>query len=102
MQFCPKCGGVLMQKTKNFGCSRCNYSTKDKVNMKIKEKMDEGQHVAVVREKEIDTMPTVEAKCKKCGHMEAHFWTSQTRSADESETKFYRCKKCLHTWREYR
>ncbi|PJB93879.1 transcription factor S, partial [Candidatus Pacearchaeota archaeon CG_4_9_14_0_8_um_filter_35_24] len=22
--------------------------------------------------------------------------------ADESETKFYRCTKCDHTWREYR
>ncbi|PJB94591.1 transcription factor S, partial [Candidatus Pacearchaeota archaeon CG_4_9_14_0_8_um_filter_35_24] len=25
-----------------------------------------------------------------------------TRAADESETKFYRCTKCDHTWREYR
>ncbi|PIO07920.1 transcription factor S, partial [Candidatus Pacearchaeota archaeon CG10_big_fil_rev_8_21_14_0_10_35_219] len=32
----------------------------------------------------------------------AYFWTMQTRAADESETKFYRCTKCDHTWREYR
>lgn len=102
MQFCPKCGGILIQKTKNFGCARCNYSTKDKVDLKVKEKMDESSEISVIKEKEIDTMPTVEAVCKKCGYKEAYFWTSQTRSADEAETKFYRCKKCQHTWREYK
>ncbi len=102
MQFCPKCGSILVQKTKNFGCPRCNYSTKEKVNMKIKEKVDEKQEISVIKEKEVDVMPTVEALCKKCGHKEAHFWTSQTRSSDEAETKFYRCKKCSHTWREYK
>ncbi len=102
MQFCPKCGGVLIQKAKNFGCARCSYSTKDKVDMKMKEKVDEKVEISVVKDKDVDTLPTVDAKCKACGHHEAHFWTSQTRSADESETKFYRCKKCKHTWREYK
>jgi len=102
MEFCPKCGGVLIQKTKNFGCVRCNYSTKDKVDLKMKEKVDESSEISVIKEKEVDTLPTVEAVCKKCKHNEAHFWTSQTRSSDEAETKFYRCKKCQHTWREYK
>jgi DNA-directed RNA polymerase subunit M len=102
MQFCPRCGGVLIQKTKNFGCSRCSYSTKEKVNLKTKEKVEEKQEISVIKEKEVDTLPTVEATCKKCKHTEAHFWTSQTRSSDEAETKFYRCKKCQHTWREYK
>lgn len=102
MEFCPRCGGILIQKTKNFGCVRCSYSTKDKVNLKVKEKVDEKQEISVIKEKEIDTLPTVEAVCKKCKHNEAYFWTSQTRSADESETKFYRCKKCQQTWREYK
>ena len=102
MQFCPKCGAILVQKGKNFGCPRCRYATKDKVDLKIKDKMDEQQEVSVIKDKDVDTMPSVEMKCKKCGHMEAHFWTSQTRSSDESETKFYRCKKCKHTWRDYK
>jgi len=25
----------------------------------------------------------------------------QTRAADEPPTRFYRCTKCGHTWREY-
>ena len=102
MEFCPKCGAVLIQKTKNFGCSRCNYSTKTKVNLKIKEKLNNQQFVAVIKDKDVDVLPTIAAKCKKCNHDEAHFWTSQTRGSDETETRFFRCKKCKNTWREYK
>jgi DNA-directed RNA polymerase subunit M len=31
----------------------------------------------------------------------AYFWTQQTRGADEPETRFFKCTKCSHTWREY-
>ncbi|GAH37902.1 unnamed protein product, partial [marine sediment metagenome] len=41
-------------------------------------------------------------KCKKCGNEKAFFWTVQTRSGDEAETKFFKCTKCEFTWREYR
>ena len=41
-------------------------------------------------------------KHPKCDHKEAWFWTSQTRAGDEAETKFFKCTKCRHTWREYR
>jgi DNA-directed RNA polymerase subunit M len=102
MRFCPRCGAVLIQKTKNFGCPRCSYSTKEKVDLKIKEKINARQEISVIKDKDVDTMPSVEMNCRECGHNEAHFWTSQTRGADETETKFYRCKKCKHTWRDYR
>ncbi|GAI81579.1 unnamed protein product, partial [marine sediment metagenome] len=32
----------------------------------------------------------------------AYFWSVQTRSGDEAETKFFKCTKCEFTWREYR
>jgi len=102
MQFCPKCGAVLVQKTKNFGCPRCSYTTKNKVDLKIKEDMNEQQEVSVIKDKDVDTLPTVYAVCKKCKNTEAYFWALQTRSSDEPETKFYRCTKCQHTWREYK
>lgn len=102
MQFCPKCGSILIQKTKNFGCPKCSYSTKDKVKLEIKEKVNEKQEIGVVKEKDLDVLPIVEEECKKCKCKEAYFWTSQTRSGDEAETKFFRCKKCNNTWREYR
>jgi transcription factor S len=102
MQFCPKCGAVLVQKTKNFGCPRCNYSTKEKVELSSSEKIGEKSEVAVVSEKNSEMLPKIMETCKKCGNKEAYFWTVQTRAGDEAETKFFKCTKCSHTWREYR
>lgn len=101
MEFCPKCGAVLIQKRKNYGCARCDYSTKEKLKIKTSEKIEEKNKVAVVK-KEMNTLPIVVEKCKKCGNDKAYFWTVQTRSGDEAETKFFKCTKCEHTWREYR
>ena len=56
--------------------------------------------IEVVEEKNtID--PIVDAECPKCGNMKAEYWEIQTRSADEPPTRFHRCTKCRHTWREY-
>lgn len=101
MEFCPKCGAVLIEKTKNFGCARCNYSTKEKLKIKTCEKMCEKKEIPIIK-KDVKTMPIVVEKCKKCGNDKAYFWTIQTRAGDEAETKFFKCVKCDHTWREYR
>lgn len=101
MEFCPKCGAVLIQKRKNYGCARCDYSTKEKLKIKTSEKIEEKTKVAIVK-KEMNTLPIVVEKCKKCGNDKAYFWTIQTRAGDEAETKFFKCTKCDHTWREYR
>ena len=98
MEFCPKCGAVLIQKRKNYGCARCDYSTKEKLKIKTSEKIEEKSKVAVVK-KEMNTLPLVVEKCKKCGNDKAYFWTSQTRAGDEAETKFFKCTKCNHTGR---
>ena len=44
---------------------------------------------------------TIKIDCEKCHNQEGLWWTFQTRSTDEPETKFYRCTKCNHTWRDY-
>ena len=49
----------------------------------------------------VNTLPTTKAVCPECGHTEASWWLQQTRSADEAETRFFKCLKCGHTWREY-
>ena len=49
----------------------------------------------------VETNPRVEADCAKCDNKEAFYWTRQTRGADEPETRFFKCTKCNHTWREY-
>jgi len=101
IEFCPKCGAVLIQKRKNYGCARCEYSTKDKFKIKTSEKIEEKSKVVVIK-KEMNTLPVVIERCKKCGNEKAYFWTIQTRAGDEAETKFFKCTKCDHTWREYR
>lgn len=101
MQFCPRCGAVLIQKRKNYGCPRCTYSTTDKVKISSSEKMAEKKEVAVVKSKE-ESLPIVSESCRKCKNPKAYFWTVQTRSGDEAETKFFKCTKCENTWREYR
>ena len=49
---------------------------------------------------EDETLPLVEEECSKCGHGKAYYWLVQTRAGDEGDTKFYKCEKCKHTWRE--
>jgi len=104
MEFCPKCGAVLIQKRKNSGCPRCNYSSKSKNKIKTSETMEEKKRVAIVQEKDSKVLPIVAERCKdkKCKNEAAYFWTVQTRSGDEAETKFFKCTKCENTWREYR
>lgn len=102
MEFCPKCGAVLIQKRKNFGCARCNYSSKDKIKITTSEKIGEKGEIGVISGKDTETLPVVAEKCKKCGNEKAFFWTVQTRAGDEAETKFFKCTKCEHIWREYR
>ncbi|MEX0920690.1 MAG: transcription factor S [Candidatus Pacearchaeota archaeon] len=102
MEFCPKCGAVLIQKKKGDGCPRCNYSSKKKVKLKTSEKIGEKKKIDVVSEKDSEVHPEIEQECKKCGNKKAYFWTMQTRSSDETETKFFKCTKCNHTWRDYR
>ena len=101
MEFCPKCGSVLIEKNKRSKCARCNYSAKGRIKIEASEKIAEKQQIGIIKDKETDVFPTTNAICTKCGNNEAYFWSAQTRAADEAETRFFRCTKCKHTWREY-
>ena len=102
MEFCPKCGAVLIQKRKNDGCPRCNYSSKEKIKLTSSEKISEKKEIPVFTGKKLDVRPITNEKCKKCGHEKSYFWTVQTRSSDEAETKFFQCVKCGNTHKTYR
>ena len=103
MEFCPKCGAVLIQKIKNSGCPRCNYSAKGKLKIATTEEIkDKAKEIVVIKKQQGGVNPVVNEQCKKCGHEKAYFWTVQTRASDEAETKFFKCIKCDHTWRNYR
>lgn len=102
MEFCPKCGAVLVQKKTKEGCPRCSYTSKGKVKLCSSEKMEDPKKEVEVIKKDIETFPIIVSKCKKCGNDKAYFWTVQTRAGDEAETRFFKCTKCEYTWREYR
>ncbi|MBS3080761.1 transcription factor S [Candidatus Pacearchaeota archaeon] len=102
MQFCPKCGCVLIEDKKETKCPRCHYKTKGRIKILSSEKLQKAPDIGVISDKDTDVFPVTNAICPKCNNKEAYFWTSQTRAGDEAETKFFRCTKCKHTWREYR
>jgi DNA-directed RNA polymerase subunit M len=103
MEFCPECGAMMLPSGDKFKC-KCGHEkdlTKDKAdNYAVTEKV-EAKDTVIMKGEEIDTLPTTKSTCPKCGHGKAFWWLQQTRSADESETRFLRCVKCKHTWREY-
>jgi transcription factor S len=101
MEFCPKCGSVILVEGKKANCANCRYRPKGKVKIQSNEKVITGKGISVIDESKLATYPKVEIKCPDCKFKEAYFWTVQTRSSDEAETKFYKCVKCDHTWREY-
>ncbi|MFH1827981.1 MAG: transcription factor S [Nanoarchaeota archaeon] len=103
--FCPKCGSILIPKKENnkklLVCS-CGYKTNKKGGLKITEVIDnKGSNVEVIDKGVLETLPKTNAECPKCSHNTAYFWLVQTRAADEPETKFLKCEKCNHTWRDY-
>jgi len=103
MEFCPKCGAMMLPSGSEFKC-RCGFtkdvSKKDAGKYEVSEKIESEDNV-VMKGEDVDTLPTTKTNCPKCGNNKAFWWLRQTRSADEAETRFLRCTSCKHTWREY-
>ncbi len=110
MKFCSKCGTRLKMKqvksenvvTLALQCERCG-SALPVANAVIKSESEEltSQIKVLGDEADVETMPTIDVECPKCGNRKASWWMLQTRGGDEATTQFYRCTKCRHTWREY-
>ena len=105
MLFCPKCKSIMMPKSVNgrrvLACS-CGH-TAELGNVKLSEstKKEEHRDIAAV-EKDIEVHPKTEAECPKCRNKEAYTWEVQTSAGHEPPTKFFKCTKCKHTWRDYK
>jgi DNA-directed RNA polymerase subunit M len=99
MEFCPKCGSILMVKKSRLCCPRCEYSKKGCDNLIIKESINEKKEICVIDEKEENVNPKIDFKCEKCGCGKAYFWLQQMRAGDEPESKFYECIKCKNVVR---
>lgn len=101
--FCKKCGAILRPKKikgKNVLSCSCGYADKEG-KAEIVEKVEKEKELEVIQEGAGDeTLPTTEETCDKCGNKEAWYWLQQMRASDEPESKFLKCTKCKHIWRE--
>ncbi|KAG7528042.1 Transcription factor S [Arabidopsis thaliana x Arabidopsis arenosa] len=105
MEFCPTCGNLLRYEgsgNSRFFCSTCPYVAyiERQVEIKKKQLLVKKSIDPVVTKDDIPTAAETEAPCPRCGHDKAYFKSMQIRSADEPESRFYRCLKCEFTWRE--
>lgn len=107
MEFCPKCKTIMLPKKKDkkivFTCPSCGITGSTQEDSKITEviKHDAKKIELVDDSFEDSTLPLTNIECPKCKHTKAYYWTIQTRASDEPETKFLKCEKCKHVWRDY-
>ncbi len=86
------------EKNKTFMACSCGY--KEVSGEVLKEKFEREKKDLQIAD-DSENHPVTKADCEKCGNKDAYFWMVQTRAGDEPETKFFRCTKCKHTWRDY-
>ena len=106
MDFCPKCESRLKKSSDGLlACPKCKFVKAGAVKEGGKKLDETNSEFLVMDESDLSKAKglesTVPIDCEKCHNKEGVSWTFQTRSADEPETKFYRCVKCNHTWRDY-
>lgn len=105
--FCPKCGSILLPKSegaKRILSCKCGHKSDASASSVLTDHKKKDQvMVEVVHDAEsLQTLPKMNEECPKCHHKEAYYWLLQTRAGDEPETKFLKCVKCKHIWRDYK
>ncbi len=98
--FCPECRSLMFPKDGVFSCKKCGHSSESDGKAKVV-KYEATEKEMLIIEEELQTLPKARVECTECGNLEAFYHIRQTRAADEPSTRFYRCTKCKHTWREY-
>lgn len=97
VEFC-ECGGMLVPSKGGVKCRSCGRSFKKTIK-KIKTPQKK-KDIVIIEDNRPD-LPETDNECPKCSNNRAYWWMIQTRSSDEPPTRFYKCTKCKHTWREY-
>ena len=107
IKFCPKCKGMMIPDKNEDklvwvcrSCGKVQRGKKDQELVLSKEMNDKKGIPVVDLDKETDKLSVIDADCWKCGNDKAMWWLQQTRSGDEAATRFYKCVKCNHIWRE--
>ncbi len=109
MKFCKKCGGLMfpVKKTStsvHLKCRKCaakQVTPLEKSSFVTKIEFSHQVSIPLIdAEEEMKKVSVINVECPKCHNIGAMWWMVQTRSGDEPATRFYRCAKCRHTWRE--
>ena len=107
MEFCPKCETRLVRKKGELSliCPKCGESIEKTDQIKKEKPNDSDSNILIMDESDMNEAntlkSTIKIDCEKCHGKEGVWWSFQTRSADEPETRFYKCIKCNYTWRDY-
>lgn len=106
MQFCDDCGSMMVAQDGAMVCTGCGASAdrdEDRAAQFVStEEQSEDDVIEADMEADLEGKPTAtDVTCENCGHGEAWYNIRQTASADEPPTRFFRCKECKNTWREY-
>ena len=113
MDFCPDCGKLLHTDKNKQGhtiylCTKCGYRRElaENEDVSLTETIEHDpieDMMEVIEVSQADsTKPTKDMYCPQCKtNRKVSFWMVQTRSADESPTRFFKCTECGETWREY-
>lgn len=103
MEFCDSCGSMMKKETADGGTLWvCPNGHSQAVDEDADYVLREEQEVSEVIESEggSASLPKTQETCPECGNGEAYWYMQQIRAADESETRFFVCTECDHTWRE--
>ena len=103
MEFCPKCGAMLLPSDGILKCNTCGYSNEleDNNSYEVSEEIKETEDNVKMLGEDVNMGTGVNETCPECGHDKATYILLQTRSADEAPTRIFTCTKCKHKWREY-
>lgn len=107
LKFCKKCGGLMLpiQDSKDktqLECRKCKAKeTTKEAFVTTSEFIQETSIPVIDTEKQMKKFSTIAVECPKCKHIGAMWWMVQTRGVDEPATRFYKCIKCMHVWREF-
>jgi len=109
MEFCDKCGSSMIPKKSGKSvvliCRRCGKKKRTKVKKGFKitafSGKKSGKIIVIEKKSKFEVLPKTTITCPKCDNNKALWWMQQMRAADEPATRFYKCTKCGHVWREY-
>lgn len=113
MRFCPKCNGMMMPARSGgrtvLRCRACGYEEEISGDTPVRiyrvrtklAKTPQDKIYIIGKGAEVEVLPKTRTLCPECGNPEAYYWELQTRGADEPATRFFKCARCGHVWREY-